>query len=324
MMLTNAGERLLQEPGLWKPLAQWGVKDTPLWLKPLHFWWHHLVPELWLHYQYVEPLLRGHKFTALVTWDTGGATLGSAAANAAAINQVPRYVYQHGGSSGSDARLWPMYLRHSDTFLVYGQGTADELEQSCPTFMSPHTQIEPVGSTRLDMLRQRQEPEKIRLLRSQLQAGDDRPLVLYVPTHFGGYGRAISDLAAYPDVSYLELQQTILKLWTETPSVRLLYKEFIVANDPNGAIMRDFVQRHIPGALVTSQRLTDLMWAVDAIVIDHVLTAVGEVLLTRKPVVVYMPQPNASSPQAKTLLRKRVTVTETPAEFAAEVRNLPM
>jgi hypothetical protein len=320
--IIAAGAGLLQEPKLWAPLEKWGLKHTPLWSKPLQFWWHQLVPELWLHYQQLLPRLQKRKFHALVTWDVSGSSLSSAVTNAAAVTGTPRYVYQHGGSSGSDAKLWSMYLQQSDTFLVYGQGTVDELVQSCPAFLPIKTQIQPVGSTRLDMLRRQYQPEKIEHLRTQLQAGDERPIIMYVPTCFGTYGRAISDLAAYPDVSYFELQQAILKLWQEVSDVRLLYKEFIVSNDPNSGIMRDFVETWIPGAIVTNQRLTDLMWAVDAIVVDHVITAVNEILLTNKPMVVYMPRPNSSSPQAKTLLQKRAVVAETPAAFIAEVRTL--
>jgi len=62
------------------------------------------------------------------------------------------------------------------------------------------------------------------------------------------------------------------------------------------------------------------MWAVDAIIVDHVVTAIGEVLLTPKPLLVYMPHPHLSSPQAKMMLEKRATVAETPAEFVAQVR----
>ncbi|MFN8455087.1 MAG: hypothetical protein U0401_10555 [Anaerolineae bacterium] len=322
-VLTEAGGRLLQTSELWKPLEQWGVERTPLWDKPLHFWWHQLVPQFWSHYQQVRQLLSQHKFTALVTWDSGGDTLSGGATNAAERAGVPRYIYQHGGSSGLDAKRLQMYLRFSDTFLVHGQQTVDELRQSCPPFLQPCAQVISVGSGQLDLLRQQNKPENIRRLRAHLQAGDNRPLIMYIPTCFGTYGRAISDLAAHPDVSYFELQQTVLKLWQEMPEVRLLYKEFIIVpNDPNNTVMRDFVQTQIPGAIVTNQRLTDLMWAVDAIVVDHVITAISEILLTKKPVVVYMPQPNTSSPQAKSLLQKRATVTETPLDFIAEVRNL--
>jgi len=319
--LATAGERLLQEPELWKPLEQWKIDRTPLWSKPIYTWWHQLVPELWRHFQRTRQLLSRHKSVALVTWDSGGNTLSGGATNAAKVAGIPCYIYQHGSSSSLEAQNAQMYLRCSDTFLVYGQSTVNDLEQSCPSFLQPHSHIVPVGSSRLDMLRQRHWSEQARRLRAQLQAGDNRPLILYVPTCFALYGRAVGDLAAYPEVSYFELQQAVLKLWRDIPNTRLLYKEFIPAFDPN-RVMGDFIRAHIPDAIVTNQRLTDLMWAVDAIVVDHVITAIGEVLLTNKPLVVYMPQLNICNPEAKTLLQKRATVAETPTEFIVQVKTL--
>ena len=319
--IFSTGRQLVEEPGLWRPLEEWGLEHISLWSKPLAFWWHHVVPELWLHFQRVRRLLGRQKFAALVTWDTTGSSLSSAAANAAAVAKVPRYVYQHGSSSGSDARLWQMYLRHSETFLAYGKGTVEELHRTSPQYLKPCGQAVPVGSTRLDVIRNRHRPDKADQLRARLQAGDTRPLIMYVPASFNGYGRAIGDLRHYPDVSYFELQQTILKLWIEAPGVRLLYKELVVANDPNRT-MSDFIRTHIPNAIITNLRLTDLMWAVDAIVVDHVITAVGEVLLTSKPLVFYMPGLLTSQPHARAILQKRAFVAEAPSEFVYQVQAL--
>jgi hypothetical protein len=158
-------------------------------------------------------------------------------------------------------------------------------------------------------------------LRAILCAGDPRPLVLYIPNSFGTYGRAISDLAAFPEVSYLELQQEVLRACAKFPSVRLLYKELIVANDVN-RVMAPFVEKHIPNATVVHRRLTDMMWAVDAIIVDHPITALSEVLLTPKPIIAYMPEPNASAPEARSLLAKRATVARTQQEFIDAVSRL--
>jgi hypothetical protein len=130
----------------------------------------------------------------------------------------------------------------------------------------------------------------------------------------------VSDLAAFPEISYFELQQRVLSVWNDFPGVRLLYKELIIANDPN-RVMGEYIEKNIPNATVTSHRLTDLMWAVDGIVVDHAITALGEVLLTKKPLVVYMPVPNASIADAKPLLQKRATVAETADEFVDCVRD---
>ncbi|NJN98367.1 MAG: hypothetical protein HC875_31895 [Anaerolineales bacterium] len=160
--LTTTGKQLLQEAKLWAPLEKWGLKHFSLWSTLLLFWWEKLVPELWLYYQRVLPLLQQKKFAALVTWDVSGSSLSSAAANAAAIAQTPCYVYQHGSSSGIDARLWTMYLRNCDTFLAYGTGTVDEFKQSCPEFLSPQARLKSVGSPRLDLLRQQYQPKRVK------------------------------------------------------------------------------------------------------------------------------------------------------------------
>jgi hypothetical protein len=127
------------------------------------------------------------------------------------------------------------------------------------------------------------------------------------------------DLLDYPDVSYLELLQKILLLWKEYPQVRLLYKDFVVENNTD-RVMAKFIQEHIPNGTVTYQRLTKLMWSVDAIIVDHVITAVSEVLLTRKPVLVYMPSPERADPEARNLLQKRAIVSTTAEEFEQQVR----
>ncbi len=317
--LAITSRQLLREPRLWELLEKCGIGHAVLWELALCHWWHNLVPELWRNYQHTCQTLRKHRYTAFVSWESGGNTLSGVISNAAECQGLHRYIYQHGSSSEIDARNWQAYLRHSETFLVYGQGSAEKLNQTCPTFMQPCARIIPVGSARLDALCNQSRTQS-RRLRLKLQAGDIRPLILYIPTHFAAYGRSTSsELAPYPVVSYFELQQAILKLWNETPDVRLVYKDFAVANDPT-RIMSDFVRDHIANAIVTNRRLPELIWAVDAIVLDHVITAIGEALLTNKPMVVYFPQAESPESQAKALLRKRAAVAETPEEFIKQVR----
>jgi len=318
--LNDAGDRLLTESALWDPLKRWGVGRTPLLSRPLKYWWDNLVPVLWSRYQQTTHLLKRKKHDALITTDCGATTWGGPDCEAAFTSGVPRWCLQHGGSTGADSKIWQMYLRASETFLVAGDGTVQELEQNRPSFLRGCGSFTPVGSSRLDQLRRQSSSQENLELRRALHLGDPRPIVLYVPNSFGTYGRAISDLAAFPEVSYMELQQDVLRLWNDFTQVRLLYKELIVANDPN-RVMSSFVREHIPNGTVTNQRLTDLMWAVDAIIVDHPITALGEVLLTKKRVVAYMPKPNASHPEAKLLLEKRAIVAETPAGFIDAVSS---
>jgi hypothetical protein len=317
--ITQTGLELLREPLVWAPLEEWGItQKIAIWSKPLDFWWNRLVPVLWERYQFAQKILKKKPFDAVLTWDTTGSTLSSAIDNAARTANIPCYIYQHGSSCEVNPHSWQCFLRPYQTFFAYGKGTAEMLEHSSPPFPLPHARIIPVGSARLDALSQQQTPEVSTLTRPKHQSEDHRPTILYIPTMFGGYGRMF-DLVAYPDVSYFELLQNILLLWKDFPEVRLLYKDFITENNTDRVIAK-FIHEHIPNGTVTYQRLTDLMWTVDAIIVDHVVTAIGEVLLTKKQVLVYMPSSGISHAEARRCLQQRAIVSATPEEFEKQVR----
>jgi len=56
--------------------------------------------------------------------------------------------------------------------------------------------------------------------------------------------------------------------------------------------------------------------------VDHAITALGEVLLTPKPLIVYKPNLDGVVSNATALLRKRAMVAESALEFEAHVRAL--
>ena len=64
------------------------------------------------------------------------------------------------------------------------------------------------------------------------------------------------------------------------------------------------------------------MWAVDAIVVDHVTTAATEVLLTDKPCVFYMPSQTPQAQRGRALLARAATVDATPDGFVDAVRGM--
>jgi hypothetical protein len=139
----------------------------------------------------------------------------------------------------------------------------------------------------------------------------------------GVWGKSLSDETGYADVAYFELQERIIRLFAGFPHVRLLYKD--VPSPTVWNPIPDLIRREIPnGRAVFAPRLAELVWAVDAIILDHVITALGEALLTRKQMVVYdpyLPGNTLEPPEAKTLLRKRAVVAETPDEFVEAVRS---
>jgi hypothetical protein len=319
--LEDSWSKLSGQDELWRPLNKWKIGKSELFSRAMHFWWHNVVPGLWLRYEQVTRAIKEKKITGLITVDAGATTWGGPSCQAAFASGVPRFIFQHGGTFGGDACIWQTFLRAGDAFLAWGDGVGKDLERTHPSSFTDSARVVSVGAGRLDKLRKNNSPQKIKKLRELIQNGDPRPIIMYVPTIFGTYGRAISDIAGLPDVSYLELLQSVLGLWKETPEVRLLYKDFAVANDWT-RVVPDFINAQIPNGTVTRHRLSDLVCAVDAIVLDHPLTALTEALLTSKPMVVYVPKPHKSSPEAIALLRKRAKVAETPDEFVDAVRRL--
>lgn len=320
--LEEATGDLLREGRFWQLVERCGVGRTLLWEAPLKRWWTGLVPRHWSAYLAAENQFRRRKYDALVLSNVGNAGSGGAISSAASAAGVRTYLYQHGGSADRDSRSLNVYVTAPDTLLVYGEGTAADLAETKPPYIDRFSAVKAVGSATLDEIRRKGQTERHHRLRKTLRGGDPRPLVLYVPTHFGGYGRSIGhDLAGYPAASYFELIERVLALWKSADGVRLVYKDFIVANDTT-RVVPQFIQDEIPGAIVTVVPVRDLMWAVDAIVVDHVTTAALEVLLTDKPCVFYMPSATPQATRARGLLSKAAVVENTPDRFIEAVGQL--
>lgn len=313
------------QKAFWAPLAYLGIEPNPRAASSLSAWWYQAVPILWEAAVVADALLSKNKYSVVMAAAGGGQGLEGSILGAARHREVPSAAWQHG--STSRVLGWGHYdcFVNADFFFVYGEGSNACLRKSFDGGGHKGARIVPIGSPRFDGLRRRFANRRVgQKLRRTLAGSDKRPLVLYVPTAFGGYGRAVSDLAGYPDVSYFELQQRVIGIFSRFPSVRLVYKEF-----PSGSQfwspMPTFIRDLLPDAVTTEvHRLTDLMCAVDAIIIDHAITALGEALLTHKPLVVYDEAQSASilePPGARDLLAKRAILAGTPEEFEAVVER---
>jgi hypothetical protein len=311
--------------GLWAPFAEWGLKPPGRAQSALQHWWQHVVPHLWAGYQRATARLRRKRYVAVVSWEAGTGTLSAPMLQAAQARQVPRIIYQHGSTGRLRIcdPLWHSWLSNSDIFLCYGSATQAHIDQARSInhmLARPHA----VGSARLESVLQRLKMERIRATRAKLMNKDPRPIVLYVPIIFGGYGRDVSgELSGYPNVSYLELQQRVLRQFAEFPGVHLVYKDLVAAAGWHNPIP-DFIRQQIPnGTTILNPRLTDLVWAVDAIIVDHIITALGEAALTRKRLIVYdggSPSSDREPPTARAALERRARVASTPEEFVAFTR----
>ncbi len=308
----------------WAPLERLAVGPHRAVETALSYWWHELVPEQWEAYRRTARLFEGNRFRAVVTWESGGGTLSAAALQAADAHEIPSFIYQHGSTARLRSSTWHSYLTDADTLLLYGAGTAEQVERTWLASKPRRAELRPTGSARLDSVRRSIRYRSVAKLQSGLQQGDPRPLILYVPTHFGQYGRLLHDLIGYADVSYFELQTMVLEEFIRVPKVRLVYKEFpsqVNAANP----VPELIRRHIPNGISLSEpSLSELMWAVDAIIVDHLGTATGEVLLTSKQLIVYCGGSrtmHAEPPDARDLLGKRAQVAHTPPDFVQLVRE---
>lgn len=310
---------LVHSQRLWSIFEELGIGKLEIWLEALRAWWHGVVPQQWYTFNRVLSLLQRKKIDLVLGWDFSGITLGATVANAARISGIPLFGYQHGGSCHTSVGLQcHAELQYSDFYLTYGPATGDTFLGTMPKSLKRRPCVLPVGSQRLiNLLKKTSETRKANLV-ADLKGNDSRPVILYIPTRFGGI-KGMNTLADYPDVSYLEWQQRILRLCAQFHGIRLLYKGFSYQSN----IMRSFIAEHVQNAEVTSLHITELMWAVDAIIIDHTITAIGEILLTNKPIVAFMPKDEFSATDAaRELLSKRAYVADTVSDFEVKIRLL--
>jgi len=326
--LTRQWENVRRQPEFWILLTRWGLERHPWAEAALEMWWRHVIPTLWTAYQYADRTFKRQLYTAAVAWEAGSGTFSAPMLQAAVAHHIPTVVYQHGSASQIDPQCssWVAWQMHGQHLLLYGNGTKCHLERHLVTVTGDRPNLIPVGSARLDTLRVQYSPSRVAALRRRLVGRDSRPLILYIPTMFGTYGRALSgELVGYSPVSYFELQQQILQIVAEFPNVRLLYKNLIVSNGMYNPIPA-FIRQVIPNAIVVNRpSVSQLMWAADAIILDHAVTALGEVLLTRKRIVLYSGaahREHIEPIEAAAQLACRVSLTTTPEEFARQVRLL--
>lgn len=296
------------------------IGHTDVWNKALECWWYGRVPQQLDVFKKAQSLLDKEDHSLIIGWDFSGYTLGATVANAARSSGVPSVVVQHGGSSNNTfSQSVISEFINSDIYLAFGQGTIEAFIETMPAFVRARSRMFPIGSQALRSVSLQNKVSRIRKSKMTFRKNHPTVLVLYIPTHFGGV-RTNNWMADYPDISYFEWQQKILGIFVEFPKIRLLYKPF--PGEEERAII-SFLAKHVPNSEITNHLITDSMWWVDAIVIDHVCTTMGEILLTNKPIVALMPDDGRrATNSARSLLSKRASVAKNIEEFELKVRLL--
>jgi len=349
-LMRSRGIKVLRPPGFWNRLTNHELEAT-LSKKRLEQHWAQIfeLPDFWQVFDPVSPALRKifkpffekwltvdvpHAWTDFldcrnwlqkkkcqVVFGMEVQTLNTAHQFMAAGSLgIPRIAFIHNPPSGAvdlpvQDSLGPI---QSDFYMVNGQGDLEYFRKLAERLMTfPRARNIAVGSKRLEQMIE-QKSKNVTSRMPYVQEGSKKHRVLYVATHFLGYGRYFNE-GAMSDVEYFELQQRILNACSEFRDVQILYKPFPSESVENP--IPKFIRSRVPNAQIIQGRLTELMWNVDGIILDFPSTALAEILTTDKALLIYAG--NCWSPllpPAKVALRERALIAETPDEFEDQVR----
>jgi hypothetical protein len=303
-----------REPFYWCGVDMFGIAESRL-----KYWWYTLIPTIWLMFQ--QALKRFEKtLPNIVMVYTPWSLQHHAVFQAARSLAIPTVTYQHGGFEGSCEYI--IYdatdLRQSDYRLVYGESIAAYLQERKARNDGALAEIIPVGSTRLDTLRATINGEQDRSrIRRQLHIADSEILISYLPTSYQYYWYMARQ--AYLGVPYLEMLIQVINVLREFPELQFVYKSFPeYPPDP----MSKIVAARCPNCrFISDMPMTLLLQASDAFIFDMPSTGLLEAFLTAKPILLHSDQRFiALRPEARTMLKKRVILSETPNDFIKQLR----
>jgi len=312
---------LTAEPWFWSPMNQSGIDLRSVAEPRLAVWWRSRLEEVWPTYVSAlehfgrHPVRLGVGLPPLLPADQ--ALYAAARRCGSSIAVV-----QHGGFVGVCEHIgWDILdLAWGYCSFTYGDGVTRYFAGR--RLRSQHRLAEPIsiGSSRLDTVAVGISKDERRAIRRRLNVPDTEPLIVFVPTAMMGYARQLC-LDSYVDMPYYELQLRVFELFGAHPRVAFAYKPFV--NCIRSPLRTAFRWLCPTGRWVLSPRLTTLMWAADAIVIDFPSTALLEAVLTRAPILVLADRAAVRlTTEGRDTLRRRATVAETQDEFLTALADL--
>ncbi len=304
----------LREPFYWCGVDMFRIAESRL-----KYWWYTMIPTIWGMFQEARDRfekIRPNVVMVYTPWSLQHHAMFQAARSLA----IPTVTYQHGGFEGSCEYI--IYdatdLRQSDYRLVYGEGNATYLQERKDQNTVTCAEIITVGSTRLDAQRATIEREKDRQrVRRQLHIADSEILISYIPTSYQ-YNWYMAR-QAYLGVPYLELLIQVINILRDFSKLRFVYKSFPeYPLDP----MLKIIAACCPNCqFISDMPMTLLLQASDAFIFDMPSTGLLEAFLTAKPILLHSDQRFiALRPEARTMLKKRVILSETPNDFIKQLR----
>jgi hypothetical protein len=318
-VLSGAWEAAAAEDWFWKPGGWQAWSLRPL-LEPLfRTFWFPVVPALWKATRAAAPVLGRIRPGALVTGTIDGpdeAGLVMAARHAG----IPVVFYAHGASMGDIGNLaWDVTDRmYADVMLVYGPGPAAYIA-SRPPLPGRSAVPVPVGSARLDALRDGPGASRIREIRERIGGDSGKPVVLYVPgVLFSNYFRY--DQYHMRPSWFFQVRRDVAGLLRGHPEVQFAYKAFISAGrDPT----LEMLGRACPGCRVVRDiPLGELQWACDLLLHEIPSTGMYEGLMTGRRLIVYADEEIFTmAPGAARLLGLRASIATGREEFLRMVEG---
>jgi hypothetical protein len=314
---------IIKEPRFWALLEGWleGKEIVKPWLERL---WFHSFFEYWQGLQQSREFLKNNRSQGLVVANTLGLepySVGAGFLHGARLAGIPIFSVLHGTAPGYCLHpiMAPLDLPFADFYFAHGVGVAKYLHQVAERYPFRHAITLAGGSPRVDGTRNSFDPQRAVKLRQKLAESETRPLVLHIPDFLYYHRRLGGD--AVSCMPYFELQKKIINLFIEFKNVRLVYRSF-TGEWPD--LMPGIVKQRVPNAIIARAniKLSDLIWAVDAIILDYPVTPLSDVLLTNKPLIVFSDKRYYKMFEpAKALLRKRATLVETPEEYLTAIRE---
>jgi hypothetical protein len=322
--LQDAWEEVIREEEFWSPLEGWepGREVAKYWL---HGIWHQAFLQYLQGFKRSTEYLARDTYHAVMVASTHGLDpyeTGIGFLAAARKRGIPIFTSLHGTLPGYCHQPMQVFwdMPFSDYHFVYGPAVAEYLNEVAGRYPTRRATALAGGSMMLDACYQAQDPGKAARLRHKLAGADTRPLILYVPDFLFYFRRLSGDGCAC--MPYFELQKQVMEVFAQFPQVRVVYRSFpsqwtdLVPNLAKSRLADLIIATH------RDYRLSELMWAVDGIILDYPATPLGEVLLTKKPLVVFSDRRYFKMiPEAKTLLAKRARMAETPAEYLSAIRQ---
>ncbi len=239
-----------------------------------------------------------------------------------ALNQgIPVFHYQHGGTIGY-IQNYPLLVMipyvcsernglENYVYLTYGNGVRKFCEQATAGHHHIPPKFEAVGSVELDGLR---------LLPSKQTRGRNRPRILYVTNGF--YGNYPYTLL-YSDTTYYRFQRDVIRMGARYPQYDFCIKPYPdkTNRNPIPSLIKNLDTKHI--SILENVRFSKVVHEADLIVVDFPSTTLLQALTTSAPILAYVDSRQIQlDPEARRMIKKRVTLSETPQEFFRTFKHL--